>query len=214
MIQVYSIFSSIQGESSLAGRPCGFVRVTGCPLNCSYCDTRAACESPGRTMKIEEVLQEVSALNMRLVEVTGGEPLAQDESVHLLKALCNAGYDVMLETSGAFSIELIDPRVRVVMDVKCPDSGMADRMFQQNLEFLVPSRHEVKFVVSSKDDFNWAVELCRKKKLSRKAELLVSPVLGVVEPRDLAKWMLSTHVPFRLQLQLHKVIWSGEEGER
>lgn len=214
LIKVYSIFASIQGESTSQGRPTGFVRLAGCPLSCSYCDTREACESPGRSMTVDEVLKEVSKLGPRLVEVTGGEPLAQSDTQLLLASLCDAGYEVMVETSGAFPIERLDPRVRVVMDVKCPGSGMTDRMRFENLDALIPDRHELKFVISSKEDFEWAVDLCRERGLDSRAELLVSPVYGVVTPPELAGWVLSSEVPLRLQIQLNKVIWPEGEEER
>ena len=214
MLKVYSVFSSIQGESTFAGRPCGFVRLAGCPLNCIYCDTREVCDAPGQSVSIDHILGQVSALNMRLIEVTGGEPLAQPGAEALLTALCDAGYTVLLETSGAFPIDTIDSRVRVIMDIKCPGSGMADRMRQKNLDCLHPTRHEVKFVVSCKEDFNWAVALSAQKKLAECAELLVSPVWGAVSPRELASWLVRARVPMRMQLQLHKLIWPGGEENR
>ncbi|MCP4605000.1 MAG: radical SAM protein [Proteobacteria bacterium] len=214
VLRVYSIFKSIQGESSRMGLPCWFVRLAGCPLHCSYCDTREACESSGKSMTIEDVVKEVEGLGPRLVEVTGGEPLAQDETPSLLSALCDLDFEVMLETCGAFSIEHIDPRVRIVMDVKCPGSGMADRMCLSNLDVLIPNRHEVKFVVSSRDDFEWVADLCRRHSLVTRCELLVSPAHGLVSLTELAKWILGSSLPLRLQPQLHRIIWPDGEPEK
>ena len=195
------------------GRPCSFVRLAGCPLKCFYCDTRKACESPGRPMTVDEILHEVALLGRGLVEVTGGEPLAQKDTPGLLSELCQAGYEVMLETSGAFPIENLDDRVRIVMDVKCPGSGMMEKMRFENFDHLTARHCELKFVVGSKNDFDWTVDLCESRRLAERAELLVSPVYGAVSPRDLAEWVLGTHIRLRLQIQLHKVIWPDTEAE-
>ena len=164
-------------------------------------------------MSIGEILEQLSRLGSDLVEVTGGEPLVQEETGALLCALANAGYELLLETSGAFPIAGLDPRVQVVLDMKCPGSGMADRMRYENLDLLTPERHEVKFAVSSRDDFEWALELCRKHRLGSRAGLLVSPVFSRVAPDQLAEWILGCDQPLRLQLQLHKIIWPGKKGE-
>jgi 7-carboxy-7-deazaguanine synthase len=182
MIRVFSIFPSIQGESTRAGLATGFLRLAGCPLECSYCDARDACESDGKPYSVEQLVEEALKLGPRLVEVTGGEPLAQEETPLLLSALCDAGLKVMLETSGAFSITEIDSRVRIIMDVKCPGSGMSNRMHMKNISKLTSERQEIKFVVTSREDFDWAA--------------------------------MESTVPFRLQPQLHKIIWKGSEKER
>jgi 7-carboxy-7-deazaguanine synthase len=165
-------------------------------------------------MEIGDVIDKVALLKCGLVEVTGGEPLAQDEVIDFLRLLCDAGYNVMLETSGAFSIENVDPRVKIVMDIKCPDSGMAKKMAFENLNHLVPGHHEVKFVVSSRADFDWAVRLVQEKHLDNRIERLISPVQKLVSLKEVAKWVLQSPVLFRLQPQLHKIIWSDEDGER
>lgn len=214
MLKVYSVFSSIQGEASCAGLPCTFVRLAGCPLACSYCDTRYACESEGREAHVREIVESVGKFRPKLVEVTGGEPLFQEETPELLRALCDAGFQVLLETCGAFPVDHIDPRVRVILDVKCPSSGMADRMLYDSLERLSGDRHEVKFVVGSRTDFEWAVDLCRMNDLHTKVEVFVSPVDGEVQLADLADWVVSADIPLKLQIQLHKVIWPKDDEER
>ena len=212
MLKVFSIFKSIQGESTRAGWPCSFVRLAGCPLECSYCDTREACESEGRPFEIEGLVREVEKLGLPLVEVTGGEPLAQEETPALLSALSDAGFEVMLETSGAFPITNVDSRVRIIMDIKCPGSGMADRMHLKNLDKLIASRHEVKFVVSSKEDFEWSLRFCKEHGLGDSFDVLVSPAHGRVTLNELADWIMGSGAPLRLQPQLHKIIWPKGEA--
>lgn len=211
-VRVFRIFASIQGESTAAGLPCSFVRLAGCPLRCAYCDTVDAREASGREMTAAQVVERVVELGHGLVEVTGGEPLHQEGTPSLLTALADAELEVMLETSGAFAIDEVDPRVRVVLDVKTPGSGMADRMRLENLERLRPGRDEVKFVITSRADFDWAVALALETGIAGRLPLLVSPVPGAVEPADAAEWVLGSEAPLRLQLQLHKIIWS-EGGE-
>jgi 7-carboxy-7-deazaguanine synthase len=213
-IRVYRIFASIQGESTAAGLPCSLVRLAGCPLRCEYCDTADARDARGDELAIDEVVERVLELGHGLVEVTGGEPLYQPGTAALLAALCDAGLEVMLETSGAFSIAGIDPRVRVVIDVKTPGSGMADRMRLDNLERLQPGRDEVKFVITSRADFDWAVSLALETGIAGRLPLLVSPVSGSVDRTDAARWVLESEAPLRLQLQLHKIIWGDEGGDR
>ncbi len=206
-IQLYSFFVSIQGESTRAGLPCAFVRLAGCPLACCYCDTSAAREAPGDRVDLQEVVRRCAGAGPRLVEVTGGEPLAQQGTLPLLSQLADAGLDVMLETSGAFPIRDIDPRVRVVMDIKTPGSGMAERFCSDNLTVLEGARHEVKFVVTSRDDFDWSVARVRDARLADRCEVLVSPVVGRVVFAELASWILGCGLPLRFQPQLHKLIW-------
>ncbi|MFO8073757.1 MAG: radical SAM protein [Polyangia bacterium] len=211
-VKVFSIFSSIQGESTRAGRPCSFVRLAGCPLGCSYCDTREASESEGVEMQIDEIVERLRALGLSLVEVTGGEPLAQERCPELLERLVEEGFEVLLETSGAFPIRGLDPAVSLVMDIKTPGSGMSDRLVEENLEHLVPGRDEVKLVVTSRGDFEWALGLCSERSLSDRAEVLLSPAAGRVRPAELAEWLLESRRELRMQIQLHRAIWP-EDGE-
>jgi len=213
-VSVFSIFASIQGESTFAGMPCSFVRLAGCPLRCAYCDTVEAREAEGRNMSVGEVVERVLELGHGLVEVTGGEPLQQAGAPTLLAELCDAGFEVLLETSGAFSIEGVDPRVRVVLDVKTPGSGMNGRMRLENLARLREGRDEVKFVITSRADFDWAVALALEHGIAGRVPLLVSPVGGAVDPADAAMWILESEAPVRLQLQLHKIIWGEEARDR
>jgi 7-carboxy-7-deazaguanine synthase len=213
ILRVYAIFSSIQGESTSSGLPTTFIRLAGCPLKCSYCDTRLACEATGTSMTVDDVVVKVAEHGRRLVELTGGEPLAQESTFPLMTALADKGFDVMLETSGAFSIAAVDPRVRVIMDVKTPGSGMRDRMDMSNLDLLDSNRHELKFVITSRDDFDWATVLIQTRKLAGTCELLFSPASGRLGGEELARWILDANLPVRLQLQVHKILWPGEENK-
>jgi 7-carboxy-7-deazaguanine synthase len=213
-LRVSEIFVSIQGESTHAGRPCAFVRLAGCTLRCSYCDTPEARDDPGEELEVEEIVERVEALEIDLVEVTGGEPLHQAAAPSLLSALCDAGHEVLLETSGAFPIDGLDSRVGVVLDIKTPGSGMDDRMHRANLDVLRPERDQVKFVVTSRDDFEWAVALAQKRGLLGRLPILISPASGRVAPDRVAEWVLTARAPLRLQLQLHKIIWGEEEAGR
>jgi 7-carboxy-7-deazaguanine synthase len=205
-LRVYSIFTSIQGESTYAGLPCVFVRLAGCPLHCRYCDTRKACESAGTEMTVAEILDRVAAAKVPLVEVTGGEPLAQDGTLELLQRLNDCGYGVLLETSGALGIGDIDPRTVVIMDVKTPGSGVAEHLCVANMGLLTRAGHQVKFVVTSRQDFDYAVDVVDQYHLRDRVEVLISPVAGI-DPAQVARWILDSQMPFRLQLQLHRVIW-------
>jgi len=206
-IQLYSFFVSIQGESTRAGLPCAFVRLAGCPLACSYCDTKEARSAAGAETRISDVVARCAAAGPRLVEVTGGEPLAQPGAPALLAALADAGLETMLETSGAFPIRGLDPRVRVVMDIKTPGSSMADRFCEENLDGLARGRHEVKFVVTSRADFDWAVDRARRADLANRCDVLVSPAHPAVAFDELAEWILACGLPLRFQPQLHRLIW-------
>lgn len=208
MIKVTEIFHSIQGESTYAGRPCLFIRLTGCPLRCTWCDTAYAFHS-GRDLTIEEIVGEVRSFDCPLVEVTGGEPLSQPESLGLLTRLCDEGFEVLLETSGAIDTAGVDRRVHVILDVKCPGSGMADRMHWPNLERL-SAQDEAKFVIKDRADYEWARELVRREDLSTRCTVLFSPVFSDVEVRQLAEWVLADKLPVRFQLQLHKYIWTPD----
>jgi len=202
---VNEIFHSIQGESSQAGFPCVFIRLTACNLRCTWCDTEYAF-TEGERMSVPEILERVGAFGCRRVEVTGGEPLLQEAALGLMSELCDRGYDVMLETGGALSIAAVDGRVRRIVDIKCPGSGMSDRNFWGNIRELKPT-DEVKFVLRDRADFEWAMEAIREHGLSDRCPVLFSPVFGELDPAALAAWILESRAPVRMQLQLHKFIW-------
>ncbi len=208
MLRVTEIFHSIQGESSFVGQPCVFVRLTGCPLRCTWCDTDYAFFG-GQEQPLDRILDAVGAYGCPLVEVTGGEPLAQPESLELLKALCRQGYTVLLETSGALDTSGVDPRVRIILDVKCPASGMMDRMHWPNVERL-RSQDEAKFVVQDRADYDWAKDVVARYRLVSRCTVLFSPVFGQLDPQHLAEWLLADRLPVRFQLQLHKHIWAPD----
>lgn len=208
MIKVTEIFHSIQGESTHAGRPCAFIRLTGCPLRCTWCDTAYAFYG-GRDMTMDEIVEQVRAFDCRLVEVTGGEPLSQPGSLALLTRLCNDGFEVLLETSGAIDTAAVDLRVQVILDVKCPGSGMTDRMHWPNLDRL-SSKDEAKFVIKDRVDYEWAREVVCRRDLSTRCTVLFSPVFGEGDPRQLAEWVLADRLPVRFQLQMHKYIWAPD----
>ncbi len=207
-LKITEIFHSIQGESTRAGLPCVFVRLTGCPLRCSWCDTEYAFHG-GTSMSVESILTQVQSYGCPLVEVTGGEPLHQPGSLVLLAELCNSGFQVMLETSGAFDISQVDKRVTIILDVKCPGSGMTDRMRWENISHL-SSKDEVKFVVKDRADYEWARDIVKQYQLGDRCPVLVSPVFGALHLQSLAEWILGDRLPVRFQLQLHKVIWDPE----
>ena len=207
-MRITEIFHSIQGESSFAGQPCVFVRLTGCPLRCTWCDTDYAFFG-GREYSIDETLARVNTYGCHLVEVTGGEPLAQPECLPLLSRLCDAGYTVLLETSGAVDIAPVDPRVHVILDVKCPGSGMTDRMHWPNLSHLAV-KDEAKFVLADRADYNWAREIIVQYDLAARCRVLFSPVFSKLDVRELAEWILADRLPVRCQIQLHKYIWAPD----
>lgn len=208
-MKVNEIFFSIQGESTYAGRACAFVRLTGCNLRCSYCDTRHAYEE-GEERTIEQVVDAVAAYPTRLVEVTGGEPLLQAETPALVEALANRGYEVLIETNGSMSLKGMDHRVSAIMDIKCPGSGMSGRMLWDNIDLLRP-HDEVKFVLTDRTDYEWAVEIDEEHRLHERLVVHMAPAYGVLEPKLLAEWILEDGRNVRLQLQLHKYIWPGVE---
>jgi 7-carboxy-7-deazaguanine synthase len=205
---VNEVFFSIQGEGTRAGRPCVFVRLTGCPLRCVWCDTAYAFHE-GRRREIEDVVAEVEAFPCRLLTLTGGEPLAQPDAFPLASRLADRGFEVLVETSGHVSIEALDPRAVAILDVKAPGSGEADRMHTDNLTLLRP-QDEVKLVLAGRADYEWARELLRDPRLAR-ATVLFSPVHGQLDPGVLGRWILDDGLPVRLQVQLHKVLWPGVE---
>ncbi len=208
MLRVTEIFHSIQGESSYAGQPCVFVRLTGCPLRCTWCDTDYSFYG-GQESPVDAVLEKVGSYGCRLVEVTGGEPLAQPESLPLMTRLCDAGYTVLLETSGAIDIAPVDPRVHVILDVKCPGSGMTDRMHWPNISRLT-AKDETKFVLADRADYDWAREVLVEHDLASRCPVHFSPVCASLDLRQLAEWILADRLPVRFQLQLHKYIWASD----
>ena len=207
-LHITEIFHSIQGESTRVGQPCVFVRLTGCPLRCTWCDTEYAFHG-GEPMGMDAILDQVRSYGCPLVEVTGGEPLHQPGALVLLTKLCDAGLQVMLETSGAFDISEIDARVSVIMDVKCPGSGMADRMRWANMGHI-SEKDEVKFVLKDRSDYEWARDMVKQYALGERCPVLYSPVFGSLDLQPLAEWILSDGLPVRIQVQLHKLIWDPE----
>jgi 7-carboxy-7-deazaguanine synthase len=205
-LTVNEIYLSVQGESTWAGLPCVFVRLTFCDLRCTYCDTEYAFYE-GNKMTLDEILGKVRGFGCPVVEVTGGEPLLQPACVPLLRELCEAGFTVLLETSGAHDIAAVDPRVHRIMDLKTPSSGECGRNLHTNIAHLT-GRDEVKFVVGSREDYEWARGQIREHDLPSKVRaVLLGPVFGKIAPADLVGWMLEDKVPARFQLQMHKFIW-------
>lgn len=213
-LPVTEIFRSIQGESTWAGSPCTFVRLTGCPLRCTWCDTEYAFHG-GQRMTLDEIVAAVAARPSPVVEITGGEPLAHPAAYELADRLLAEGYTVLLETSGALDVAPLDERVHKIMDLKCPGSGEAHRNRWENLEHLT-ERDEVKFVVQDRADYEWARDRIRDRGLGRRVEdgslraLLISPVWGKIDPASLAEWILEDSLPVRFQVQLHKVVWGPD----
>ena len=210
MLRVTEIFRSIQGESTHAGRPCTFVRLTGCPMRCVWCDSEYTF-SGGEHFTIDDVLNQVRGLNCKLVEVTGGEPLAQREAFVLIERLCAAGFEVLVETGGFVSTAEVDPRASIILDVKCPASGEAARNHWPNLERLRVDKDEVKFVIMNFEDWNYALEVIGRYDLDQRARaVLVSPAWNAVDLQDVAGWVSASGLNVRMQLQLHKYIWGPE----
>jgi 7-carboxy-7-deazaguanine synthase len=205
---IHEIFRSIQGESTFAGLPCVFVRLAVCNSRCRWCDTPHAFHQ-GSLMAPEQVLDRVQSYGCPLVEITGGEPLLQDEVFPLMTRLADLGLTVLLETSGALDISRVDHRVHIVMDLKCPDSGECAGNRWANLDILKPT-DQIKFVVASRQDFDWSAQTIRKLQLDRRFVILLSPVFGAVAPLELATWLLDSGLQVRMQLQLHKYIWDPE----
>ncbi len=204
-MRVTEIFHSIQGESTFAGEPCVFVRVTGCPLRCTWCDTAYAFHE-GVELSLDQIIERVQAFGCRLVEITGGEPLHNPEAFGLTTRLLDAGFTVLVETSGAVDIAPLDRRAVIIMDLKCPGSGMADRNLWGNLAHLKPG-DQVKFVLKDREDYLWARDVLARRRVHERQPVLFSPVFGELDPKTLAEWMLEDRVSARLQLQLHKLIW-------
>lgn len=210
-LRVSEIFHSLQGESSRVGLPTVFIRLTGCPLRCRWCDTSYAF-SGGENRSIADIVAEAGRHGTRTVCVTGGEPLAQKNSLSLLSALCDAGFDVSLETSGAIDIGDVDPRVSRIMDLKAPGSGELDKNLPTNLPLLAP-RDEVKIVIADRADYEWARGIIAEHLLAERCPVLLSPVQGELEPATLAEWILADRLPVRFQLQLHKILWGNMRGK-
>lgn len=209
MLKINEIYHSIQGESTNAGKPCVFVRLTYCNLRCTYCDTEYAFYE-GKDMSVKQVIDEVEKYNCKLVEITGGEPLVQlNECLQLMKELCELGYEVLIETGGSISIKDIDPRVKIIMDLKCPSSGMDQKNLYENIQYLKPT-DELKFVIGNREDYEWTLKLLNKHNLCGKCEILFSVVFGKLESVELVNWILEDKLEVRFQLQMHKYIWHPE----
>ena len=205
-MKVCEIFYSIQGESTYSGLPCVFVRTAGCNLRCSYCDTRYAYKD-GIEMVSEEIIEKIKTYKCRLIEITGGEPLVQlDEANKLIAILLANGYDVLLETNGSINLQSVDQRVVKIMDLKCPDSGMSETICWENINHLI-DHDQVKFVLSSRKDYEWAKKIIAKHFAYRKIELLFSTAFNSIKPPEVVKWMLEDSLNVRFQLQIHKYIW-------
>ncbi len=210
MLRVTEIFRSIQGESTHAGRPCTFVRLTGCPMRCVWCDS-AYTFTGGEHLSLEDVMREVRTYDCKLVEVTGGEPLAQKEAFTLIEQLCDEGYEVLIETGGYISIEKVDERAKIILDVKCPGSNEAERNHWPNLERLRKDKDEIKFVIASRADWDFAREIITRYELEQRAHaVLVSPVWNAVDFQEMADWISGSGLDVRMQLQMHKQIWGAE----
>ena len=209
-LRISEIFYSLQGETSRVGLPTVFVRLTGCPLRCTYCDTSYAF-SGGQNMDIAQILEQVAHHRARYVTVTGGEPLAQKNCLPLLCALCDAGYEVSLETGGALDVSEVDTRVMKVLDIKTPASGEMEKNLWSNLAAL-NAHDEIKFVLCDEADYTWASQAMRDHDLASKCAVLFAPVQGKLSPTELAEWILRDHLPVRMQVQLHKLLWGNEHG--
>ena len=209
MIQLYEIFASIQGESTYAGLPCVFIRTAGCNLRCRYCDTEYAFD-PKFAMEIDEIVNRVRQYApIKLVEITGGEPLLQEETIPLMERLLAEGYRVLLETNGSVLLKDVPDDVHIIMDVKCPGSWEQDSLLQDNILWLKPDRDELKYVLTDRFDYEFALEFIHRYSLVNYTNLL-SPVLGELEPEELAGWIMDDRPPVRMQLQLHRIIWEPD----
>ena len=210
MLRVTEIFRSIQGESTHAGRPCTFVRLTGCPMRCVWCDSEYTFTG-GEYVALDNLIDQVRAFNCKLVEVTGGEPLAQREAFALIERLCSEGFEVLVETGGYVSTEDVDPRAKIILDVKCPASGEEARNHWPNLERLRADIDEVKFVIANFTDWAYALDIIQRYELSKRARaVLISPAWDTVDLKEMAEWVSTSGLNIRMQLQLHKYIWGPE----
>jgi 7-carboxy-7-deazaguanine synthase len=211
VLKIHEIFHSLQGESTRVGLPTVFVRLTGCPLRCGYCDTAYAFQG-GKNMSLEQILDKVGGYGAKYVTVTGGEPLAQKECIPLLEKLCDAGYSVSLETSGAMDTSKVDERVSVILDIKTPGSGEEKKNLWSNLDRIKPT-DEVKFVLCGREDYDWARQVLAEHSIADKCTVLFSPVYSQLNPTDLAGWVLQDRLPVRMQVQLHKILWGETPGK-
>lgn len=209
-LRISEIFYSLQGESATIGYPTVFIRLTGCPLRCGYCDTTYAFQG-GEWMTLEAILERAGQYRTRHVTVTGGEPLAQKTCLDLLQRLCDRGYQVSLETSGALDVSSVDARVIKVVDLKTPGSGEVERNLYENIEHLLP-HDQVKFVICDRADFDWSVQQLQQFELTQRCEVLFSPSYGQQDATELAEWVLAEQLPVRMQVQLHKYLWGNEPG--
>lgn len=210
-VRITEIFYSLQGETNTVGLPTAFIRLTGCPLRCGYCDTAYSFEG-GKLWLLDEILTQVASYAVQYVTVTGGEPLAQKSCLPLLTALCDQGYHVSLETSGAMDVSLVDTRVVKVMDIKTPGSGEVQRNRWDNLQHLLP-HDQIKFVICNYDDYLWCKTIITRHQLDKTCHLLFSPSYSELKAVDLAEWILRDHLPVRLQIQLHKYLWGNVAGK-
>jgi 7-carboxy-7-deazaguanine synthase len=208
-MKICEIFTSIQGESSYVGLPCTFIRLTGCNLDCVYCDTPHA-KKGGVELSEDEIMNEVSLVGVNLVEITGGEPLLQNDVHHLIERLLNDGHRVIVETNGSLPVRDVDRRATILLDIKTPGSKMWEEMDITNLEYLKPS-DEVKFVIVDKKDYKWAKDFIHKHHLDMKCRVLLSPAFGYLQPQELSKWMIEDRMPARLNLQVHKYIFGSDK---
>ncbi len=209
-LKIFEIFYSLQGESSRVGLPTIFIRLSGCPMRCHYCDTAYAFQG-GSMMDIDEIIETIKKYDTHYVTVTGGEPLAQKEVLSLLKVLADQNYDVSLETGGGISIKEVDPRIKIILDIKTPESGEEKKNHWENLN-LIHAKDEIKFVLCSREDYDWAKKILDQYKLTEKCHVLFSPVYQKINATDLGNWILQDQLPVRLQIQLHKLLWGEKPG--
>ena len=209
-LKIFEIFYSLQGESSRVGLPTIFIRLSGCPMRCHYCDTAYAFQG-GSMMTVDEIIKTIKKYDTRYVTVTGGEPLAQKEVLSLLKVLADQNYEVSLETGGGLSIKEVDPRIKIILDIKTPESGEEKKNHWDNLN-LIHSKDEIKFVLCSREDYDWAKKILRQYKLTEKCDVLFSPVYQKLNTTDLGNWILEDQLPVRMQIQLHKLLWGEKPG--
>ena len=209
-LKIFEIFYSLQGESSRVGLPTIFIRLSGCPMRCHYCDTAYAFQG-GVMMDINEIMETIKKYDTHYVTVTGGEPLAQKEVLSLLKVLADRNYEVSLETGGGISIKEVDPRIKIILDIKTPESGEEKKNHWENLN-LIHAKDEIKFVLCSREDYDWAKKILDQYQLTERCHVLFSPVYQKLNANDLGNWILQDQLPVRLQIQLHKLLWGEKPG--
>jgi 7-carboxy-7-deazaguanine synthase len=209
-LKIFEIFYSLQGESSRVGLPTIFIRLSGCPMRCNYCDTAYAFQG-GSMMTIDEIMEAIKKYHTHYVTVTGGEPLAQKEVLNLLKVLADQNFKVSLETGGGLSIKEVDPRIKIILDIKTPESGEEKKNYWENLNFI-HLKDEIKFVLCSREDYDWAKKITNQYKLPEKCDVLFSPVYQKLNNTDLGNWILEDQLPVRMQIQLHKLLWGEKPG--